>query len=116
MSKLICALLASLWMASVFAAAPRHAAANKAVARAKISVPDSQQMELDLQHLSWPQFRSVIEAVPKMKAEVEAYGSIGWKYVESRYATYAWKKNIDKLDDAQKKKLADLIRSAKNTK
>jgi hypothetical protein len=84
---------------------------NRPVA-AKAPVPDSGQLEKDLQQLPWKQFRSVIESIPKMKAEVEAYGSIGWQYVEARYKTYPWKKSIDKLDASQKRQLADLIRKA----
>jgi hypothetical protein len=75
--------------------------------------PDSAQMEHDLQHLNWDQFRSVIEAVPKMKADVDAYGPLGWQYVKGNYMTYHWKKNIDKLDGEQKKRLAELIRMAR---
>ncbi len=75
--------------------------------------PDSAQMESDLQHLSWKKFRAVIEAVPKMKANVEAYGPIGWQYVQANYTSYGWKKSIDKLDEIQKKHLAKLIQAAK---
>jgi hypothetical protein len=116
MAKLIYALIASLWTASVFAADAKPSAHTKAAAPAKSRVVDSQQIEKDLQRLPWKQFRSVIESVPKMKADVEAYGPMGWKYVEANYTTYAWKKNIDKLDDAQKKRLADLIQVAKGAK
>jgi hypothetical protein len=77
------------------------------------AVPDSRQLEQDLQHLEWPQFRSVVEAIPKLKADVDAYGPLGWKYVEARYRSYAWQKNIDKLDDTQKRQLAQLIRAAR---
>jgi hypothetical protein len=83
---------------------------------AKRGVPDSKQMERDLQRLPWKQFRSVIEGVPKMKADVDAYGPAGWKYIEGRYKTHAWKKGIDKLDDDQRQRLSDLIRAAKSTK
>jgi hypothetical protein len=116
MAKLIYALIASLWTVSVFAAEAKPSAHAKAAAPAKSRGVDSQQIEKDLQRLSWKQFRSVIESVPKMKADVEAYGPMGWKYVEANYTTYAWKKNIDKLDDAQKKRLADLIQVAKGAK
>lgn len=113
MNLRLLALIAALWMAPAFARTPHPPARSKASAPAKSVMPDSQQMEKDLQQLSWPQFRSVIESVPKMKSDVEAYGAFGWKYVEARYKTYPWKKNIDKLDEAQKKQLADRIRSAK---
>lgn len=77
---------------------------------------DSAQMEADLQHLPWPQFRAVIESVPKMKSSVEAYGPIGWQYVRANYTTYAWKQRIDKLDDEQKQRLAERIHLAKSGK
>lgn len=79
-------------------------------------LPDSQQLELDMQRLPWKQFRSVIEAIPKLKADVDAYGSLGWQYVQGKYKTHHWKKNIDRLDDAQKQQLADLVRTAKRSK
>jgi hypothetical protein len=112
MNRCLLALIAVLWITPAFARTPHPLARSKATAPAKSAVPDSQQMEKDLQQLPWPQFRSIIESVPKMKADVEAYGAFGWKYVEARYKTYPWKKNIDKLDDAQKKQLADLIKRA----
>lgn len=105
------ALLSLALLATAQAAEVAPAKTGKPVT-AKAPVPDSQQLEKGLQRLSWKQFRSVIEAIPKMKAEVEAYGPIGWQYVEARYKTYAWKKSIDKLDDAQKRQLAGLIEKA----
>ncbi|MFZ4537502.1 hypothetical protein, partial [Propionivibrio sp.] len=77
---------------------------------------DSRIMEKDLQRLPWKQFRSVIESVPQLKAGVEAYGPIGWQFVQANYGTYGWKKHIDKLDDTQKKRLAELIHAAKGTR
>jgi len=50
--------------------------------------------------------------VPKLKADVDAYGEFGWQYVQMNYKTYKWKRNIDKLDDEQKHQLTRLIRSA----
>ncbi len=79
-------------------------------------VPDSKTMERDLQRLNWKQFRSIVEAVPKLKADIEAYGPIGWKIVRTNYTNYGWKKNIDKLDDEQKQLLAELIQNAKAAK
>ncbi|MDO8933910.1 MAG: hypothetical protein Q7U97_16075 [Rhodocyclaceae bacterium] len=101
------ALAAGLWAAPAFAAETAPAAEIRAAA------PDTRAMEKDLQQLPWKAFRSVIEAVPKMKTDVEAYGPMGWKFVEANYRNHAWKKNIDKLDEPQKKLLADLIRRAK---
>lgn len=77
---------------------------------------DSKQMELTLQSLPWPQFRSVIEGVPKLKAEVEAHGSLGWTFVQSKYKKHGWKKNIDRLDDEQKRLLAELIGKIKKAR
>ncbi len=79
----------------------------------KSEVPDSRQMEKDLQRLPWPRFRAIVEAVPKLRAGIEAYGTAGWQIVEANYTRYRWQKNIDKLDEAQKKQLADLIAAAK---
>jgi hypothetical protein len=118
MPKLICALVASLCLASasVLAAETQPPARAKPAAPAKSVAVDSQQIEKDLQHLSWKQFRAVIEAVPKMKADVDAHGPMGWKFVQASYTTHAWKKNIDKLDDAQRKRLADLVQAAKSSR
>ena len=94
-----------------------HALAeNAAGPSARRVEPDSQAMEKSLQSLHWKQFRSIIETIPKMKADVEAYGPIGWQFVQANYKTYGWKKNIDRLDDAQKKRLAELIQSAKEAR
>jgi hypothetical protein len=108
--KLLCALFVGLWAVAAY---PAHRPAAGPKAAAAGVVPDSGQLEKDLQGLPWKKFRSVVEAIPKLKADIEAYGPIGWQYVQANYATYKWKKNIDKLDDDQKRHLADLIRSAK---
>jgi hypothetical protein len=73
---------------------------------------DSKRLEHDLQSLDWKQFRSVIESIPKLKADVDAYGPAGWDFVKGRYKTYGWKKNIDRLDDGEKRRLAALIDNA----
>ena len=77
--------------------------------------PDSRRMEKDLQQLPWKHARSIIESVPKLKASVDAYGTLGWQFVEANYQHYRWKKNIDKLDAAKRRDLAELIRKAQNT-
>ena len=69
-------------------------------------------MEKDLQRLPWKQFRSVVESEPKLKAGIDAYGPAGWQFVQANYRTYGWKRNIDKLDERQKKQLAEKIRRA----
>ncbi len=73
-------------------------------------------MEKDLQQLPWKQFRSVIVAIPKMKAAIDAYGPGGWQFVRENYANYGWKKHIDKLDASQKRQLADLIKAARGAR
>jgi hypothetical protein len=115
MPRLIFALLACLWTASVFAANGQPSTHANAVP-ARSAVPDSKQIESDLQHLSWRQFRSVVESVPPLKTSVEAYGPIGWKFVEANYAHYPWKRTIDKLDETQKRRLVDLIQTAKRSR
>lgn len=77
---------------------------------------DSQRIEKDLQGLSWQQFRSVVEAIPKLKADIEAYGPFGWQYVRQNYQTHRWRKNIGKLDEAQKRRLVELIEDARRQK
>jgi len=110
--KLACVLIIGLFPAPGSSAEALPSADSPAAAAARNTGPDSQQMEQKLQKLSWPQFRFVVESVPKLKADVEAYGPIGWEYVRAHYATHGWKKNIDKLDDAQKQSLADLLETA----
>lgn len=75
--------------------------------------PDSKALEQDLQRLPWPQFRRVIEAIPKLKADVDAYGSFGWQIVQQNYGSYPWKKKIDKLSAQQQEELSELIQKAK---
>lgn len=104
---LLCALL--------LAATATQAAETPAAAPRK-TVSESKLMERDLQRMSWKQFRSVVEAIPKLKAEIEAYGPAGWQYVRARYPTYPWQKNIDRLDATDKLQLARLIQKAKSLK
>jgi hypothetical protein len=89
------------------AAEPLPAAAAKAPA------PSSIALEKELQRLEWEQFRTVVSAIPKLKADVDAYGPLGWRYVQQRYRTHAWRKSLDKLDEARKRELAELIRAVK---
>lgn len=77
------------------------------------SLPDSEQLEQGLQSLSWPQFKAVVQAIPKLKADVDAYGPLGWQYVQANYKTYHWRKNINKLHPDQKLHLDNLIREAR---
>lgn len=73
---------------------------------------DTTKMERQLQQLPWAQVRAAIESVPKLRADLDTYGEIGWAYVKSKYATYPWKQKIDRLDDDQKRKLDDLLEAA----
>ena len=116
MKKLVYVLTIGLLATSAFAADGAISAGAATEVPAADGMLNSQQMEQDLQQLTWKQFRSVIESVPKMKADVEVYGPLGWQYVQSNYKTYGWKKSIDRLDDNQKQQLADLIKTAKSTK
>jgi len=107
-------LLFALAGAAALAVIPSGAAERSAPAVSGVSARspdlDSGKMEKDLQRLPWKQFRTVVESEPKLKAGIEAYGPIGWQFVEANYRNYGWKKNIDKLDDSQKKRLAEQIR------
>ena len=107
-------LLLALAGAPVLAASASGAAHSPAGTRAPVSNAevDSAKMEKDLQRLPWKQFRSVVESVPKLKAGIDAYGAAGWQFVQANYRTYGWRKNIDKLDDSQKKQLAEKIQRA----
>lgn len=89
------------------------AAALLAVSAVAADLPDSAVMEKQLQTLPWEQFKAVVSSVPKMKADVDAYGPLGWEFVKKNYRTHGWKKNIDKLDPEQRQRLADLIRKAR---
>lgn len=77
------------------------------------SLPDSRQLEKELQSLNWSQFKSVIEAIPEIRREVEKYGPLGWEYVKTNYRSHGWKKNIDQLDSGEKQRLAHLIQRAR---
>lgn len=79
-------------------------------------LPDSLKLEKDLQSLSWPRFRTVVEGIPKLRAEVDRHGQFGWQYVRANYRTYPWKKNIDRLDPGQKQELAVLIQKARTAR
>lgn len=79
-------------------------------------LPDSIKLEKELQSLSWPGFLAVVEAIPKLKAEIDRHGQFGWQYVRANYRNHAWKKNIDRLDPDQRRQLATLIQRAKGAR
>ncbi|MBU0753340.1 MAG: hypothetical protein KJ787_14515 [Gammaproteobacteria bacterium] len=114
MTQPLAALIVLLWISSVFAAdADSPAAPPPEAPAAAAAIADAKRIERDLQALEWTQFRTVIESIPGMKADVDAYGLLGWSYVQANYRTYAWRKNIDRLDEAQRAQLVELIRVAK---
>ena len=80
------------------------------------AAPDGRQLEKDLQGLSWKQFRSVVEAIPPLRAEVEKYGPLGWQYVQTNYKTYPWRKPLGRLSDSQRIELARLIERARKSR
>lgn len=117
MTKPFAALIACLWISSVFAADADSPAAPPLEAPAPAAaIADAKRIERDLQGLEWKQFRAVIESIPGMKADVDAYGVLGWSYVQANYRSYAWQKNIDRLDETQRTQLVELIRAAKGAK
>lgn len=115
-SALLACLFISVWAIPAFAADTPLPAVESTATMAQVAAPDSAKMEKELQSLNWEQFKSVVESVPKMKADVDAYGPLGWQYVKSNYTTYGWKKSIDRLDADQKQQLENLIRDAKVAK
>jgi len=112
LTRSLCLLLAALFLGGTAVADDRAPPADAAASVAS-AVPDSLRIEHDLQGLNWQQFRLVVESVPKLKADVDAYGPLGWMYVKANYQTYHWKKNVDRLDEGQKRHLAQLIRDAR---
>lgn len=82
------------------------------VSGVEVAVPDSQALETALQGLSWQRFRFVVESVPKLKADVDAYGPLGWEFVRGNYRRYPWKRKIDRFDAGQRQHLQQLIHEA----
>ena len=113
--KTLCLLVAFVTL-PVFAAPLAQAAAPTAPVRgvSKSAEPDSAVLERQLQQLPWPQFRSVVESVPKLKSAVDAYGPAGWQFVQANYRSYGWRRNIDKLSVEQKRDLAARVERARS--
>ena len=114
MPRLIYILIACLWTSPAFPVVHVAAKKNATISEERI-IPGSQQLEKSLQELNWKQFRAVIEEVPKLKADVEAYGPAGWNFVKANYTTYKWRRQINKLDAEQKLHLDALIKAANKT-
>jgi hypothetical protein len=113
MKTILVALLLGMAGITPYARAQSAAVQDAGTTLQATPVPDSKQMEKDLQRLPWPQFKAIVEAVPKLRTGVDAYGPAGWQLVQANYTRYHWQRNIDKLDAAQKQQLAGLIRAAK---
>ena len=107
MVKAAILLLLTLCAAAGMAAESGHAS------RMHSPAVESKKLESELQSLNWKQFRFVVESVPKLRAEVDAYGTLGWEYVRANYQRHRWRKSIAKLDPAQRKQLAELIVTAR---
>lgn len=84
-----------------------------AVSPSRKEVPDARQLEKELQSLNWKQFRSVIEAIPPIRAEVDKYGPLGWQYVRQNYQAYPWRRSIVRLAEWQRIELSRLIAQAR---
>ncbi|MGE5385095.1 MAG: hypothetical protein ACM3SV_04320 [Betaproteobacteria bacterium] len=110
MSTKLIALLLAVSLPALAGQVEGASTANTVPAQAAAS--DSVKLEKALQRLDWPQFKSVVEAVPQLKSQVDAYGKLGWQYVQANYKTYGWRKSINKLDDEQKQQLRELIHKA----
>lgn len=109
--------LLALWLGVGCAAENQELRSRAPAAAASRTVlPDSRQLERDLQRLNWKQFRWVIESVPALKSGVEAYGPMGWQYLRTKYPTYPWQKSIDRLDVTERLQLVELIRKARKLK
>jgi hypothetical protein len=116
MSRWIPLFIVCLWAVPALAEdirVPSQAATTLSATSGELS---NRQMEEDLQRMTWSQFRSVVESVPKLKADIDAYGQTGWQYVQANYTTYRWRKNIKRLDNTQKEQLAELIRLTKDAR
>lgn len=105
-------LLLATCSATLVAAQETSLEAQRGEARAGFSA-QSIELEQRLQRLNWEQFKRVVEAVPKLKASVDAYGPLGWEYVRANYATYRWRKNIERLSSSERHRLAELIDRAR---
>ncbi|MGE5489897.1 MAG: hypothetical protein ACM31P_01280 [Actinomycetota bacterium] len=108
-SSRLAALAVGLAILAGIAAAQPTADAGATASHETAASADNEQLEKALQSLNWDQFKAVVEAIPKLKADVDAYGPLGWQYVQANYRNYPWRKSIRKLHEPQKKRLAELI-------
>lgn len=70
-----------------------------------------QALEHQLQSLPWELFRTVVESEPKLKADVDAYGPLGWAYIQKKYRAHPWSRNLERLDLERRHQLATTIQT-----
>lgn len=99
-----------------FALDERMSMKTPPIAQGRKPALDSQQLEKEIQALNWNQFRSVVESIPQLKAEIEKYGPAGWQYVKARYKTHAWRRSVERLKDADRQQLAKLLQAARKAR
>lgn len=68
-------------------------------------------LEHQLQSLPWELFRAVVESEPKLKADVDAYGPLGWAYVQKKYRAHPWSRNLERLEPERRHQLATTIQT-----
>jgi hypothetical protein len=76
---------------------------------------DPVELEKGLQALSWEQLVRVFQAVPKLKEQYDRLSDFERSILQQRYAHHAWRRNVAKLDDAQRLQLAELIEKIRGT-
>lgn len=113
---LVAVSLGGVCLPAAFAANERVGSPTVAARPPAKVIPDGRQLEKDLHGLNWKQFRSVVEAIPPLRAEVEKYGPLGWQYVQTNYKTYPWRKPLGRLSDSQRIELARLIERARKSR
>lgn len=109
---LLLSMLLALLVSPVTAAESKGATAGERAYKTT-ATPSNEELEKSLQGLSWPQFKSVVTAVPALKSQVDAFGNFGWQYVQANYKTYSWRKSVSKLEPGEKIELARLIEKAR---
>lgn len=105
-------LAVAAWGAHAEGGGPGSAVVPAAVTEEPAADAEAVATERKLQSLNWEQFKSVVAAIPRLKADIDAYGPLGWEYVRNNYQHYEWRKNVSRLDAGQRKQLSDLIRRA----
>lgn len=110
---LTCLLLLLSFPAWSRAEAPKDAPAQLEVPATRLAPLDAtpQGLEHQLQSLPWELFRAVVESEPKLKADVDAYGPLGWAYVQKKYRAHPWARNLERFEPERLHQLATTIQS-----